>query len=41
MNAHSFQALVVTEDNNNQFKQAIVTRNVADLPDNDLLIDVH
>jgi acrylyl-CoA reductase (NADPH) len=37
----SFRALLVEESENKGFSKSIVTRSVSDLPDNELLIEVH
>jgi alcohol dehydrogenase len=37
----TFKALVVEETSDGEFKKSIKERNVSDLPDNDLLIEVH
>ena len=40
-NNNTFKALVVHEASDGKFNKSIQTRNVSDLPDNDLLIEVH
>jgi acrylyl-CoA reductase (NADPH) len=40
-NAKTFKALVVEETSDGEFKKSIQQRNVSDLPENDLLIEVH
>lgn len=40
-NENTFKALLVEELADKQFSQTITERNLADLPDNELLIDVH
>ena len=40
-NNQTFKALVVEETSDGEFKKSIQQRNVSDLPDNDLLIEVH
>ena len=40
-NNKTFKALVVEETSNGTFDKSIQTRNVSDLPENDLLIEVH
>jgi acrylyl-CoA reductase (NADPH) len=37
----TFKALLVEEQDDNTFTKKVVTRNLTDLPENDLLIDVH
>ena len=40
-NNKAFKALVVEETSDGKFKKSIQQRNVSDLPENDLLIEVH
>ncbi|TRX56384.1 YhdH/YhfP family quinone oxidoreductase [Thalassomonas sp. M1454] len=40
-NNTTFKALLVEELTNKEFSKSIVSRNISDLPDNDLLIEVH
>ena len=41
MSNQTFKALVVEETSDGEFKKSIQQRNVSDLPENDLLIEVH
>ena len=40
-NDTTFKALVVEETSDGEFKKSIQERKVSDLPENDLLIEVH
>ena len=40
-NDKTFKALVVEQQGDDEFKKSIQERKVSDLPDNDLLIEVH
>ena len=40
-NSTTFKALFVEEHSDNSFSKKVVEREVSQLPDNDLLIDVH
>ncbi len=41
MISHQFKALTVTRSDQNGFKREVVSRNVEDLPDHDVLVQVH